>query len=470
MLFYQYVCLLLTLATVVLYLAATGKKWRQWVLLGASCIFYTYSGIDFFLLLLGVILVNHFAAKLLQNGAPRLHLALIIFLNAAVLFFYKYIVFSIELLGLQGFVPEESWLRNMALPLGISFYTFQLIAYQVDVWKGRIQPAHNLVEFATFIMFFPQLVAGPIMRGNELLEQLRELPTPQSDRVARAGLRFGVGYFKKVVLVNTFLAPKVDTLFASMDTLSTAEAWAAVFLFGFQIYLDFSGYCDMAVGIAMLLGVKLQENFRTPYLARSPSEFWTRWNITLSRWIRDYIYIPIGGSRRKLPRNMINVVFAMTICGLWHGAAWGFVFWGLYHGCLIVLARAVGAITPRPQGKGLALLREGGAWLMAFISLQAGWAFFRVPDISSLQVLLGTMAGHTAELWGGTAPALWLLCAGLLLLHIVEEVGLRKSEFWLRMWGKTPAPLRGLVYLAILLYVLPYSFANQYEPFIYFQF
>jgi alginate O-acetyltransferase complex protein AlgI len=468
MLFFQPVCLLLVFCTTALYFLIARGDIRQALLLAASMLFYVYAGFAHFLLLLALITVNFTVGLRLSGPRGRVLLALVVLLDAANLFLFKYLGFFLDSLHLFPGATAPAFWKDLALPAGISFYTFQLIAYQVDVWKRRIEPSRSLIEFSTFVMFFPQLLSGPIMRGSELLGQLRDLPTPRAEEVSSAAFRFLLGYLKKVVVVNHFLGPKVDGLFAAMPTLGAPEAWAAVFLFGFQLYLDFSGYCDMAIGIARVLGVNLRENFRTPYLAGSPAEFWNRWNITLSQWIRDYIYIPLGGSRRSSGRNALNLVLTMALCGLWHGAAWGFVFWGIYHGLLILAGRLAGLLAPA-TGQG-GPVRAAATWAASFVLLQAGWAFFRVPDLKGLTVLAGRLFSPLTAPGLQQSAGLWLLVAALLALHVAEEAGLRWTGSLFRWWERVPALFRGAAYAALGVLLVPFSFSTVSVPFIYFQF
>jgi alginate O-acetyltransferase complex protein AlgI len=458
------------MVTGLLFIGVERTKWRQVVLLTASIVFYAFSGIVYFFLLLCIVWLNYIVSLRLQR-ATRYLLVTVIVVDTANLFFFKYAEFTFEALHFDYLVAVPTFWKELVLPAGISFYTFQIIAYQIDVWKRKIPPASSLLEFATYVMFFPQLIAGPIMRGRELLGQLRVARLPKREELQSGGFRFLLGYCKKVVLVNHFLGPKVDGLLGDLGGLSTAEAWCVVFLFGFQIYLDFSGYCDMAIGIARCLGIKLRENFRTPYLARSPAEFWNRWNITLSHWIRDYIYIPLGGSRCSRNRNVFNLIFTMGVCGLWHGAAYGFIIWGLYHGCLILCGRLLSnLISMYRKETEESLPRKIGAWLLTFLTVQFGWVFFRITDWDKLAVLLGKLFNVEGMFSFVEAEFLVGLIAVYSILHVAEDFILRWDDFWRQLWWRVPAPLRGVAYLACFLVLIPFSLSGVTEPFIYFRF
>lgn len=469
MLFYQPLCLVLIAATLLVVHSSPPGIARQRVLLAASLAFYAYSGLGYLVLLLGVVVVNYGASRHLHGPHGGKIFAATLVGNLFVLFFFKYAEFFLVSAGLVN-TALPHWWHKWALPTGLSFYTFQIISYQVDIRTRKGPPAADFWEFMTFAFLFAHLIAGPIVRGHELLEQLRAMAAPTVADVSRGAYRFLSGYIKKVFLVNMWLSPMVDGLLAEPSALTSAELFLAISLFGFQIYLDFSGYCDMAIGIARMMGIRFPENFRTPYLARSPGEFWNRWNITLSHWIRDYLYIPLGGNRRSPWGNAVVAVTTMAACGLWHGAAWGFVVWGIYHGLVILAGRGLAVLFPESR-RGLAgAARSALAWGAMFLAAQFGWLFFRLTQPAQFIQALGFLFDPARWIWTVRAGELLALSGVLLVLHVAESLMHDHADGVTAVWGRLPSPLRGLAYAAIVVAALPSLFSNATEPFIYFRF
>lgn len=460
---------LMSLTATVCYLAPGS---RIPVLAIANAVFYGAAGWEYLLLFLAASAVTYYCS--LRAGGPggRWWVAAGVALNLLNLGYFKYTGWLLDTADrvLDLGVDARAW--QVVLPVGISFYTFQLIAYLIDVGRDELPPARNLVEFWVFIAFFGQLIAGPIMRGMDFLPQIQVPGAARPDglQARRGAILFTIGLAKKILLAD-MLAARADAFFRGAAELGAVEAWIAAYLFAFQIYYDFSAYSDMAVGIGHLFGYRLTPNFRTPYLAGNPSEFWRRWHITLSSWIRDYVYIPLGGSRRGAARRQVNLIAAMTLSGLWHGAAWTFVAWGAFHGLLAaghsLLARHV-APRLQPWARGRA-----GRWLAVFAMFQAtaiGWVFFRAEGLSTALQLIRKMV-TLDELHLTRVNAIYLIaCAGLYLLHA--------GEFWLferarqawSAWSRlVPAPVRGLAYSGIAV-VLVLASGQKETPFIYFRF
>ncbi|WP_051330853.1 MBOAT family O-acyltransferase [Aneurinibacillus terranovensis] len=307
----------------------------------ANGLFYAAASWGFLFLFLGVSFASYRIARLIPGKNGRMWTAIGILINAANLLFFKYSLFVLHnietITGWQLVTPHSFW-SSIVLPVGISFYTFQLIAYLVDVRKGLIKPTNSYLHFWVFIAFFAHQLAGPIMRGNEFMPQVEKT---RSLHLHPADFKYGVylimwGLAKKIMIADK-LSPIVQQYFESPASLHAMQAWVGAYLFGFQIYADFSGYSDMAVGLGYLFGYRLPINFRTPYISGNATEFWRRWHITLSSWIRDYIYIPLGGSRKGKIRKDVNLLASMLISGLWHGAMWTFVIWGFLHGVLLII-------------------------------------------------------------------------------------------------------------------------------------
>lgn len=450
-------------------------RWRIGILTVANMAFYAVAGLGSLLLFLGITAFTYGCSKLLNGSWGRTALFVAIAVNVANLVFFKYTVFLLRsaenLLSIHLIADDSFWLQ-IVLPIGISFYTFQMIAYLVDVYQKRWQPAHSLLRFWVFISFFAHLVAGPIMRGSEFM--------PQVDRVAQlrlsaSQLRLGVfflalGLFKKLVLADA-LTPHVDALFARTAELSGAEAWIAAYLFAFQIFFDFSAYSEMALGIGYLFGMELAVNFRTPYISGNPGEFWRRWHITLSSWIRDYIYIPLGGSRKGEKRQYANLFIAMTISGIWHGASWTFVAWGMFYGALAIAHKLYATFKRKLGLEALDrhLLYRVLCVIVFFHLTCIAWVMFRAATLREALSLIKRMLRPEAFQFSAIAvyPAVALL---LYVLHLIEYTLQTHRETWSAKWRRFfPAPVRGAVY-AVIASLLVLSMKGEQNSFIYFQF
>ena len=354
---------------------------------------------------------------------------------------------------------------RLLLPVGISFYTFQALSYVLDVYRGRTAPEGHFGYYALFISFFPQLVAGPIERSGRLLPQLRRERTLSREQLSAGGWLLLTGYFKKAAIADG-LAPLVDAVYAAPGQAAGPEIIAATALFGLQIYCDFSGYSDIARGAAGLLGVELMENFQAPYAARSIREFWRRWHISLTAWFTDYVYIPLGGSRRGLPRRCFNIMAVFLLSGLWHGADWTFVAWGGIHGiyqvCGVLAARRAGGRTP--QGRGTGLLRCAATFSLVTFA----WLFFRAQSMADAWLLLSRLGTGWGAAQGpllSMARQLPFVLPALACLHFLH-----------RLPSRPPAPLgpRVLTVSALLLCIALGWWTSLSDgggnAFIYFQF
>ncbi len=371
------------------YLVARWRTLRQLVVVGGSVLFYGLWNWRFVPLLAGLTLANWLIVQLFARIAERRLLLGGVALNLAALGLFKYANFfgstATALLGR----PPVAW--SIVLPLGISFFTFQKISYLLDLYRGA-KPIYHLLDFAEFVSFFPQLIAGPLVRHDEIIPQFER--DPRCDRLwetlSRGATLFVIGLTKKVCLADT-LAFAVDPLFAkaALVPLNATEAWSAALCYTLQIYFDFSGYSDMAIGLALMFGLRLPFNFDAPYRAVSVRDFWRRWHITLSRFLRDYLYIPLGGNRVGPSRQAANVILTMLLGGLWHGAAWSFVAWGGLHGVALALNSACdrrGLRMPRPLG-----------WLFTMVFVVASWVLFRAQSFAVATAMLRSMAGLGAS-------------------------------------------------------------------------
>ncbi|NNL94658.1 MAG: MBOAT family protein, partial [Xanthomonadales bacterium] len=320
---------------------------RVYFILVASLVFYGAWNYKFIPLLVGSAVGDYFFAQAIASAGnisrKKLWLTASVVMNLGILAIFKYADFAIQsvadfmtLFGYEASVPMLNWV----LPVGISFYTFQSLSYTIDVYRGDMEPRKGLVHFTAALAFFPQLVAGPILRARQILPQMHAIPTPKWNEVKHGFLLITVGLMKKTAA--DLLAKPVALAFDSGGPVSLIETWTGVLAFAGQIYGDFSGYSDMAIGLALLLGFKIPLNFRLPYLAASPVDFWRRWHISLSSWLRDYLYISLGGNRNN--HRMRNIMITMLLGGLWHGAAWTFVVWGAFHGAIITLTHYLGQL------------------------------------------------------------------------------------------------------------------------------
>ena len=362
---------------------------RKLFLLIASYYFYMCWNTRYIGIIWGITLLDYFAGQQIERSKTqtqrRLYLGLSIAANTGLLFFFKYFNFlattansSFNLLGIHASAP----LLNLLLPVGISFHTFQALSYTIEVYRRKVPAEHNFLNYALYIAFFPQMVAGPIERPHQLLPQFHRDPHFRMERV-HSGLRMALwGFFKKMVIADS-LAGIVNTVYATPRSCTNSEIFVATLSFAIQIYCDFSGYSDIAIGLARVMGYELRINFLQPYFSRSISEFWHRWHISLSTWFRDYVYIPLGGNRVKLPRLYFNLMVTFLISGLWHGANWTFLIWGGIHGLVMIASKFTAALRRKMVVlSGLAKLpRLHAAVQMAitFSIVLVAWVFFRAP-------------------------------------------------------------------------------------------
>jgi alginate O-acetyltransferase complex protein AlgI len=477
------------------------KRVQNALLLVASYVFYGAWDWRFLGLLVLSTLIDYVSARKIEDSPTeqrRRWLLLSVISNLGILGFFKYFNFFVDsfvalagAIGLSVSVP----MLAIVLPVGISFYTFQTMSYTIDVYQGRLKATRNLGSFALFVVYFPQLVAGPIERATRLLPQLEAERQITYEKLRDGAWLILIGLFKKVVVADN-MARIVDPVFGA-DGASGAATWLAVYAFALQIYADFSGYTDIARGVSKMLGIELMLNFRRPYFAGNPQQFWQRWHISLSQWLRDYLYIPLGGNRGGPAKTNRNLMLTMLLGGLWHGASWMFVIWGAIHGALLVvhrlwqqrigqsaLAGLVFAPRSRPAPGALpARLRRLAAPLLGVLFFHAvcfAWIFFRARSMGEVgNVLTGLGSGLAFGPKELATLRLMLVCAGpLLVLDLWEEL-------WERLHGKTmpadgfgtsptflfmaPAALRGLIF-AILLFALAVIGAPSGVEFIYFQF
>jgi alginate O-acetyltransferase complex protein AlgI len=421
--------------------------------------------LPYILLILGSTAIDYFVAQQLERTtsrtARRWLLTLSVTANLSILGYFKYAEFFIDSVHVA-----TSWLGvtlplpvvKAFLPLGISFYTFEAISYIVDVYYGRIRAVRNPLDYAVYILFFPHLVAGPIVRPHEFLPQLARPKRLDWIRV-QAGVRlFMLGLFKKAVIADQ-IALVIDPIFKNPEHYNSGALWLAMLGYAMQIYCDFSGYTDMALGLAHTLGFKLPNNFNAPYLATSPADFWRRWHISLSRWLRDYLYISLGGNRKGPVRTMVNLFLTMLLGGLWHGANWTFIVWGAYHGLLLALQRLLPTAWQRYAWRPVTIPAT-------FLLVCVGWVFFRAQTLTDAGRLLRGLVVPTD---GQGLP--WdqrgVVLAGIAAVftgNILSRWRWRpRSAFYV------PAPVAGVA-IAMLLLLTLLLMPSDGKVFIYFQF
>jgi alginate O-acetyltransferase complex protein AlgI len=456
------------------------QRMRLLLLLAASCAFYMAFIPVYILILFITILIDYIAGIYIErsNGPARKRwLVGSIISTCAVLFVFKYFdFFTGNFVGLASLVGWQlsKPLIHIILPIGLSFHTFQSLSYVVEVYRGRQKAEYHFITYATYVMFFPQLVAGPIERPQNLLHQFYEKHEFDYDRITAGLKRMGWGFFKKLVVADR-LALYVNDVYAGPQNYNGLQLTIATFFFAYQIYCDFSGYSDIAVGAAQILGFKLMENFKTPYYSKSISEFWHRWHISLSTWFRDYMYIPLGGSRCGPERWLLAVVITFGVSGLWHGANWTYVVWGLLNGFYLIFGTVTKKWRDRVFGLiGLheeSLLRQIIMLASTFLLTCVGWVVFRAKNMGDAWYVIS----HFALNWNfhqiGTGQFLLRQMPVAIAAILALELGqlCQKKFCVLSLLGKLPLTPRWALYAGFVLTVIMFGI-YQKAQFIYFQF
>lgn len=477
--------LFLPLFLAVYYLAPERR--RSLVIVAGSYLFYAWWRVDFLLLFVAVTVFNWgIGMAIARHGArtagAKRWMLFGVAADLAVLGYFKYANFGVDSFNtlVAGFGMEPFALAQVILPIGISFYTFESISYVVDVYRGDCKPTRSAIDFAAFVALFPHLIAGPVFRYKDLDEQLRAR-SHTVDKFAEGSLRFMQGFIKKVIIADS-IAPLADQGFALADP-TTADAWLAALAYTAQLYFDFSGYSDMAIGLALMMGFRFMENFNQPYSAQSITEFWRRWHISLSNWLRDYLYVPLGGNRHGTLRTYVNLFLTMLLGGLWHGANVTFVIWGAWHGAWLAVERALG-VAPVPQRFRV------WRWAPTFLIVILGWVMFRATTVDGALAIYRAMFAFDgrglSELYAGQVRALqvWTLA---LAGAVIAWQGLKPYLQARANATPPPAPVphlvegpaaafagyrplaMALVLPLFVLAVLKLS-AQSHSPFLYFQF
>jgi alginate O-acetyltransferase complex protein AlgI len=470
MLFYEPLFLTIFPAVYAFYLLVTGASAKKWTLLIVSTLFYLWGEPVFVLVLLASTAIDYALSFYLSDPAPartrRLALAAGVANNLGILIVYKYADFIADNFNLllSPFGASRIPLLHLALPIGVSFVVFEKITYLVDAYRGISRPAASFTDYCLFVLFFPKLLAGPILKYHEMKDQIASPPAIAWSGFQVGFLRFARGLGRKLLIADP-LGAFVNQIFAADPaSLSAGHAWLGLASFTLQIYFDFAGYSDMAIGLARMLGFRLKENFNSPYIAQSMTEFWRRWHISLTTWIRDYLYIPLGGDRRGDARTYINLWICFLASGLWHGASWNFVMWGAYNGLFLTLDRLF-------LREALARCGRTIATAITLFIVMIGWAIFRSESpthlVPFLKALAGLSHGTSAMEIPAEAPFTLILGAFISLLPATKLyeplVRTYQAHSWLR-WITIAA--------LVVIYVLAIARAvtAPFQPFIYFRF
>ena len=458
--------LFLYLPIVLLVYYLTPLKWRNLWLLVVNLVFYGWGEPVYILLMIFTIVLDYYAGILVarckakgNDRGARWAVGISLGLNLAILFFFKYWVLMATTLQHFGLMVPTF---NLTLPIGISFYTFQTMTYPVDIYRGDAELPKNLVSFGTFVTLFPQLIAGPIIKYKELADQMN-YRTHSPEQFASGVQVFTVGLAKKVLLANNIGKLWDAFLALPADQLTTAGAWLGVVAFSFQLYFDFSGYSDMAVGLGRMLGFEFLRNFNYPYISKSVTEFWRRWHISLGSWFREYMYIPLGGNRVSKPRLYLNLFLVWAATGIWHGASWNFLIWGLYFAVLIILEKAF-------LGRLLEKLPAAVQHIYTLFLVLVSWAIFAVEDFTHMGAYLRAMFGMAPG--GLTNDNVWYYFTSFLPMLIIAAVASTPllTNLWKRLPVKAVKIALPVVILGGLVFSTAYLVDATYNPFLYFRF
>ncbi len=449
----------------------TPKKFRNYSLLLFSLIFYAYGAPDFIFLLVGECVVNYFIvrgiSKAKKTNAKKWLCALSVLMALGLLLYFKYANFFVENLNaILGWLHHEpiGWMK-VALPIGISFFTFQSITYTLDVYRGVTPPSKKLTDYVLYIMMFPQLIAGPIVNYNTVATQLVSRESTMEGR-ALGFYRFIIGLSKKVLIANT-LALYADQVFGmNYAELSTGAAWIGILSYTMQIYFDFSGYSDMAIGLGMMMGFRFPENFNDPYTSRSVTEFWKRWHITLGNFIMNYLYIPLGGNRKGQGRMYLNLWLCFLLSGLWHGASWNFVLWGAFHGLFICADKLF-------LNNALKKIGKFPSVILTFFIVAMGWVLFRADDIASAKGFYHALFSFKDGLHGTTDRLFWFTLAIAIIFSFLTltKPGKRLQDLiFAEHYSQRLSWTMFAISVVLLILSAGALCVSNFNPFIYFRF
>lgn len=444
-------------------------KAKNIVLLVASLFFYAWGEPVYVILMILSILLNYFCGQDICEHSDdprkaRLSLIFAVTANLLILGFFKYYGFLLD--TVNAILPTDIPYRELPLPIGISFYTFQAISYIMDVYRKNAQPQKNIIYFALYICMFPQLIAGPIVRYADIEEQLRDRRI-NVRKLGQGSVWFITGLAKKVIIANSTGAVFDQVSSMPAGSLSMLTAWIGVFSYAFQIYFDFSGYSDMAVGLGKMFGFEFKKNFDYPYISKSVTEFWRRWHISLSTWFREYVYIPLGGNRCSVSRNIFNLMVVWTLTGMWHGAAWNFIAWGVYYGVILVMEKYV-------WGVSVEALPEVAQHIYTGIIVLVGWVFFFSPSLGYALRYLWSMVGGGAGIVDGEGAFLLFTHWLLYLIAVIGStaLGIRLINGMIRMFRgiRVKTAVAAVIYIGMFLISVAFLVTDTFNPFLYFRF
>ena len=465
MLFSSIVFLFTFLPIVLILYYVLPRQFKNPVLLLASLLFYAWGEPIYLFLMMFSILFNYIsgldiARNLGNKRAARKSLIFNVVVNLCVLGFFKYEGFVLN--SLNAVLPVEIPFQEVALPVGISFYTFQILSYIIDVYWGNVPVQKNLMDFALYVTMFPQLIAGPIVKYAEIDEQLH-VREENWGRFGEGVMYFIRGLAKKVLLANTVGMIYTNVSGMAPEDVSVVTAWLGCLAYTFQIYFDFSGYSDMAVGLGKMFGFEFPWNFNYPYIAQSVTEFWRRWHISLSSWFREYVYIPLGGNRVPVPKHIRNLLVVWLLTGLWHGAAWNFVAWGLYYGVILIFEKYF-------FHRVLDKLPEGLRHIYSLVLVMVGWVLFFSPSFAGALEYLKLMFGAGGHgFMDGEALYLLISNLGLWVIAIVSSTPLVYGVYE-RYVGRRKPVADVVIYAGMFLLCVAYLVTETYNPFLYFRF
>ena len=470
MVFSSFVFLLVFILVVMaIYFSLKGRA-RNIVLMIASLLFYAWGEPIYVSIMLFSTVFDYTNGRLIEkfknenkNTAAKVVLIIDMMGNLGILGFFKYADFVLE--NVNALTGAGISLLHIALPIGISFYTFQTMSYTIDVYRGVVPASRNILDFATYVTLFPQLIAGPIVQYKTVERDLSSRKITIDD-FAYGSYRFVIGMAKKVILANQI--GSLFTTISGMSQISTATAWLGAIAYSFQIYFDFSGYSDMAIGLGRMFGFHFLENFNYPYISASITEFWRRWHISLSSWFKEYVYIPLGGNRKGMKRQLVNIMIVWMLTGLWHGANWNFVLWGLYYGILLMIEKLF-------LLKWLEKIPRVFRHVYCLFLVIIGWTLFSQTDFGILAEYLKAMAGIGVELVDGTfmyylSNSAWLLII-LVVCSLDHKLWINKIDKLVE-FIKTPAydVVRSVLMIVLMVICFAFLVGDSYNPFLYFRF
>ncbi len=449
---------------------STPTTYKKWIISFFSILFYAWGAPVFIFFLIGSSILDYWITRQFNSVYKKWFLGSSILLNVGLLVYFKYFNFFANntntLFNLLD-IPEFPY-QEVILPIGISFFTFQKISYSVDVYEGKNKPLSHFSDYLLYIIMFPQLIAGPIVRYKDVSLQIQNFNLNKFTEKTPGLYRFIIGLFKKVIIANSFAFVVEQINAVPIESLSTSQAWISALAYSFQIYYDFSGYSDMAIGLGLIMGFSFPENFNFPYIAKNITEFWQRWHITLGTWMRDYLYIPLGGNKNGKYRTYVNLLTVFFISGFWHGANWNFIFWGLFHGSFLIIERAFGL-------KILNKLPSFVQMAYTFFVVLIGWVLFSKDMSQAMEFLpkLFSNIPESQEVLISFKSKFWMVF-GLIgaFIGFSHTITVGFSHFY--TWSLSGSYLKqSLIFIgmmAILVYCFSTLITSGFNPFIYYRF